>query len=325
MPMPGRHPGSAASRAVQALLVVAVAALLAVLAMTTAAHLQQRGIRSGFDFLLEPAGFTLGESLLPVDAGDPTVLAFAAGLVNTLRVAVPGAALALVIGVLAGFGRLGDNPLIRGLAGAYVNAFRNVPLLLQLLAWYFILTDLLPPADAALSLAPGVLLSKSGLALPWWGEAGFELPVAAGFGIEGGARLTPEYLAMLIGLALYSAAYIAETLRAAVVALPAGQRLAALALGMTPRLAFRLVLLPQAWRAALPPVTSQLLNLFKNASLAVAIGYPDLVSVAGTSLNQTGRAIECLVIVITVYLLLSLAAAALSHRLEARVLRGGVA
>jgi general L-amino acid transport system permease protein len=108
-------------------------------------------------------------------------------------------------------------------------------------------------------------------------------------------------------------------------ALPPGQRLAALAMGMTPRQAFRLVLLPQAWRAALPPVTSQLLNLSKNASLAVAIGYPDLVSVAGTSLNQTGRAIECLAIVIAVYLLLSLAGAALSHRLERRSLRGGVA
>ena len=195
-------------------------------------------------------------------------------------------------------------------------------LLLQLLAWYFILTDLLPAADAALRLGPGVYLSKSGLALPWWGEQGFEPPEIAGFGIEGGARLTPEYLAMLLGLVLYSAAYIAETLRAAVEALPPGQRLAALAMGMTPRQAFLLVLLPQAWRAALPPVTSQLLNLFKNASLAVAIGYPDLVSVAGTSLNQTGRAIECLSIVIAVYLLLSLAAAALSHRLEARSLRG---
>ncbi len=95
-----------------------------------------------------------------------------------------------------------------------------------------------------------------------------------------------------------------------------------IALGMTPRQAFTLVLLPQAWRAALPPVTSQLLNLFKNASLAVAIGYPDLVSVAGTSLNQTGRAIECLTVVIAVYLLLSLLAAAVSHGLERRSLRG---
>lgn len=312
----------ASSRVAQALILAAVVGLFVLLAVTTAGHLEQRGIRSGFDFLLEPAGFTLGESMLPVDAGDSTLLAFVAGLLNTLRAALPGAALALGIGILAGFGRLADNPLVRGLASAYVNAFRNIPLLLQLLAWYFILTDLLPAADAAMRLAPGVFLSKSGLSVPWWGETGFEIPEPGGFGIDGGARLTPEYLTMLIGLALYSAAYIAETLRAAVLALPPGQRLAALALGMSPRRAFIDVLLPQAWRAALPPVTSQLLNLFKNASLAVAIGYPDLVSVAGTSLNQTGRAIECLVIVIAVYLLLSLAAAAISHRLEQRNLKG---
>ncbi|MDD2990098.1 MAG: ABC transporter permease subunit [Zoogloea sp.] len=314
-----KHP---ARLAWQALLLLALLVLGGLLVTTTAGHLQERGIRSGFDFLLEPAGFALGESLLPFDSGDSTLRAFAAGLLNTLRVALPGALLAVVVGVVVGFGRLGDNPLVRALAGVFVNGVRNVPLLLHLLAWYFILTDLLPAADAALRLAPGVFLSKSGLALPWWGEAGWELPEPAGFGIDGGARLTPEYLALLIGLSTYSAAYIAETLRGAVQALPPGQRLSALALGMTPRQAFVLVLLPQAWRAALPPVTSQLLNLFKNASLAVAIGYPDLVSVAGTSLNQTGRAIECLLIVIGVYLLLSLLAAALSHRLERRSLRG---
>ena len=111
------------------------------------------------------------------------------------------------------------------------------------------------------------------------------------------------------------------SLRAAVSALPAGQTLAGLALGMRPRQTFFLVLLPQAWRAALPPVTSQLINLAKNASLGVAVGYPDLVSIAGTTLNQTGRAVECLSIVIAVYLCLSLAGAALSRRLERAALR----
>ncbi|MDD3353539.1 ABC transporter permease subunit [Zoogloea sp.] len=91
--------------------------------------------------------------------------------------------------------------------------------------------------------------------------------------------------------------------------------------GLSPPQAFWLVLLPQAWRAALPPVTSQLLNLFKNASLGVAIGYPDLLSVAGTSLNQTGRALECLSIVIGIYLLLSLLAATVAARLERRQYR----
>jgi general L-amino acid transport system permease protein len=101
-------------------------------------------------------------------------------------VALPGVALALAVGILTGFARMGDNPLVRGLASAAIDAFRNVPLLLQLLAWYFILTDLLPrPTRPA--PGPGVFLSKSGLALPWWGEAGFEIPEPAGFGIDGGA------------------------------------------------------------------------------------------------------------------------------------------
>lgn len=306
---------------VQALIVAACVAALAGLVDTTARHLAERGIRSGFDFLLEPAGFSIGESPLPFAADDILLRAFAVGLLNTLRVALPGAVLALGIGIVVGLLRLSAHPLARGLGAAYVHAVRNLPLLLHLLAWYFVLTDLLPAADAPLHPLPGVFLSKSGLALPWWGDDGLELPAPGDFGIDGGARLTPEYLALLAGLALYAAAYIAETLRAAVSALPAGQTLAGLALGMRPRQTFFLVLLPQAWRAALPPVTSQLINLAKNASLGVAVGYPDLVSIAGTTLNQTGRAVECLSIVIAVYLCLSLAGAALSRRLERAALR----
>jgi general L-amino acid transport system permease protein len=188
-----------------------------------------------------------------------------------------------------------------------------------------VLTDILPTADQAIRIGNAFFLSKSGFALPWWSEGALDIPYPGRFGIEGGARLTPEYLAMLCGLTFYTAAYIAETLRASIQALPVGQSLAALALGMTRAQAFRRVLLPQAWRAALPPITSQLLNLFKNASLAVMIGYPDLVSVAGTTLNQTGRAIECIVIVIGVYLSLSLVFAALSAAFERRSLRGSVA
>ena len=121
------------ARLAQALILAAFLGLAALLAVTTAEHLAQRGIRSGFDFLLEPAGFALGESLLAFEPEDTTLRAFAAGLANTLRVAVPGVLLALAVGVLTGFARMGDNPLVRGLASAAIDAFRNVPLLLQLL------------------------------------------------------------------------------------------------------------------------------------------------------------------------------------------------
>ena len=316
--------GRARTVLLQALLLALLVALAALLVASTAEHLRERGIRSGFDFLWQEAGFSLSETVFPFSADDSALQAFIAGWLNTLRVAIPAALLALLLGLLVGFSRLSRNFLLRSLARLYVEAFRNVPLLLLLLACYFVLTDVLPPADQALKFASGFYLSKAGFALPWWVDGALELPQPGRFGLEGGARLTPEYLAMLCGLLLYTAAYIAETIRASVQALPVGQTWAARALGMTPLQVFRLVLLPQAWRAALPPITSQLLNLFKNASLAVVIGYPDLVSVAGTTLNQTGRAIECIVIVIGVYLTLSLLLAALSRFLERRNLRAAL-
>jgi general L-amino acid transport system permease protein len=143
--------------------------------VTTAEHLAQRGIRSGFDFLLEPAGFALGESLLPFDAGDTTL---------RLRRRACSTPCAWPCPARRWPSRSASSPASGGwpttrwcaASPAPIDAFRNVPLLLQLLAWYFILTDLLPAADAALRLAPGVFLSKSGLALPWWGDGGFEIP-----------------------------------------------------------------------------------------------------------------------------------------------------
>jgi general L-amino acid transport system permease protein len=309
------------SRLLQAGVLLGLAALVWLLAGLTARHLAERGIQSGYDFLAAPAGFALAESPIAFEPSDTTLRAFGAGLGNTLKVALPAGLLALGLGIGLGFGRLSAHPLLSRAAALPVQLVRRLPLLLQLMAWYFVLTELLPAADAPLAPLPGVWLSKSGLALPWWSPAGWELPQPEGFGISGGAQLSPEYLSLLLGLACYSAAYLAETLRGAVQALPPGQAQAGLALGMRPGQVFRHILLPQAWRAALPPTTSHLLNLLKNASLGVAIGYPELVSVAGTSLNQTGRALECLSIVIGVYLLLSLAGAGLSHRLETRLAR----
>jgi general L-amino acid transport system permease protein len=315
--MQGRH---RRELGIQALLAAVVLAALWWLLDVTAANMAERGIRSGFGFLLEPAGFAIGESLLPFDSADSTLMALAAGLANTLRVAVPAIVISSVLGTLIGLGRLSPNLLLRGLCAAYVETLRNVPLLLQLLAWYFVVTDLLPLASEAQQLAPYVFLSKSGLALPWpGGDSGlFDLPLRGDMGIAGGAALTPEFLALLLGLSLYTAAYVAETVRAGIQAVPRGQSDAALALGMTRIQLFRLVLLPQALRSIIPPLTNQHLSLTKNASLAVAIGYPDLVSVANTTLNQTGRAAECIALIMAVYLILSLLTAWLSGWLERR-------
>ncbi|HIJ38075.1 MAG TPA: ABC transporter permease subunit [Rhodospirillaceae bacterium] len=163
-----------------------------------------------------------------------------------------------------------------------------------------------------------VTLLILGLPLLGYGVCGlrlsFEIPVLQGFNFSGGATVTPEFAALLMGLVIYTAAFIAEIVRAGIVAVPPGQIEAALSLGLSRFLTLRLVLLPQSLRVIVPPLTSQYLNLTKNSTLAVAIGYPDLVSVANTAINQTGQAVEGVVIIMLVYLLVSLALSAAMNR-----------
>ena len=132
-------------------------------------------------------------------------------------------------------------------------------------------------------------------------------PVKGEFAIENGGSLTPEFLSVLLGLTVYTAAFVAEVVRSGIQSVARGQGEAASALGLNPNQTMRLVMLPQALRVIIPPMTNQFLNLTKNSSLAVAIGYPDVVSIANTALNQTGRAVECIAIVMLVYLTTSLA------------------
>lgn len=131
--------------------------------------------------------------------------------------------------------------------------------------------------------------------------------------VEGGAALSPEFMAVLLGLVLYTAAFIAEVVRAGIASVPKGQHEAGASIGLSRARAMRLIVLPQALRLIIPPLTNQYLNLTKNSSLAVAIGYPDVVSIANTSLNQSGRAVECIAIIMLVYLTLSLITSALMN------------
>lgn len=341
-------------------------------------NMRVRGIQSGFDFLRQQAGFTIGESLFPFDSAESYVKAFAVGVANTLRVALAGIALATFIGTLVGVGRFSRNLLVRSLCAAYVECFRNIPVLLQLLVWYLVLTEFLPGVGQEWQAGP-FFLSKGGLNFPvpvwsaaqawtvgglgagillaWayrrWARRKFEatgearsmfwtplsiavlatllgwivggapaaldVPVKGEFAVEHGGALTPEFLALWLGLSLYTAAFIAEVVRSGIAAVPRGQSEAAAALGLDSRLEIRLVLMPQALRVIIPPLTNQYLNLTKNSSLAVAIGYPDVVSIANTAMNQTGRAVECIAIIMAVYLTLSLATSALMNWYNARV------
>jgi general L-amino acid transport system permease protein len=149
-----------------------------------------------------------------------------------------------------------------------------------------------------------------GLPLVVWAAMGaptaMEIPEMSGFDFQGGKVLSPEFAALLLGLSTYTAAFIAEVVRAGILAVDKGQNEAAMALGLHTGQRLRLVTLPQALRVIIPPMTSQYLNLTKNSSLAVAIGYPDLVAVANTTMNQTGQAIEAIAILMAVYLTISL-------------------
>ena len=128
--------------------------------------MQARGIKSGFDFLAQPAGFDIGESLIAYDALDPYWKAFLVGIVNTLRVAIVGIVCATILGTLLGVGRFSRNAIVRGLCYGYVELFRNVPVLIQLLIWYLVFTEVLPPITDAPSIADMFFLSKAGLSFP---------------------------------------------------------------------------------------------------------------------------------------------------------------
>ena len=135
----------------------------------------------------------------------------------------------------------------------------------------------------------------------------FEIPVLKGFNFKGGMVIRPEFIGMLLGLSIYTAAFISETVRSGIISVSKGQREASQALGLKNNLVMRLIVIPQALRVIIPPLTSQYLNLTKNSSLGIAIGYADLVhGFGGISLNQTGRAIEIMLMVMLTYLTISL-------------------
>lgn len=356
----------------QIVAIASIAGFLWLLVTNTLGNMRRRGIQSGYDFMSQPFGFDVSETLIPYDLMSTYWTAFGIGLANTLKVAIIGIVLATLLGTLLGIGRFSTNFLVRKVCYVYVEIFRNIPVYLQLLIWYIVFTETLPAFDNAWEIG-NTYLSKGGFAFPWpvWklgqslalvgvllGLAGsyfyaksarhhFDktgqrrpvLPVAASiivglavlgwlaggapsewstpekgiFQVEGGAKFSPEFLSLLVGLVLYTASFIAEIVRSGIASVSLGQHEAAASLGLNKSLSMRLVALPQALRVIIPPLTSQYLNLTKNSSLAVAIGYPDLVSIANTSLNQTGRAIEALSIVMAVYLTLSLITALLMN------------
>ncbi|MGY8937244.1 MAG: amino acid ABC transporter permease [Alphaproteobacteria bacterium] len=353
----------------QMILLAAFLGFTAYIVSNTVHNLQERGIASGFGFLTTPAGFDVGISPFikysPTTATHGTVLLV--GIQNTLVVAILGCILATIVGFFIGVMRLSSNWLVAKLAYFYVEALRNIPLLLQLIFWWHICINILPQVRQTLNFADTILLNNRGLFLPapipedgfgtvWiaisvaliatyvmvrWahkrqdatgepfpylfaslgiliGVPGvvflivgaplhFEYAVTTRFSLKGGLVIPPEFLALLMGLVLYTGAFIAEIVRSGIQAVNHGQTEAARALGVKPGITMRLIIIPQALRVIVPPLTSQYLNLTKNSSLSLAIGGSEIVAVfMGTSLNQAGQAIEIIAITMCFYLTVSL-------------------
>ncbi len=333
----------------------------------TTSNLEHRGITTGFDFLTQEAGFGILQSLVEYDETHTFGKTFVVGLMNTALVAVLGVIFATIVGFLVGVGRLSSNWLIARLSTVYVEIFRNIPILLQILFWYIAVLSVLPSPRQSIEFGDSVFLNLRGLYLPapvfedgalWIGIAALvacvlafcisrrgkkrqvltgqtlpsfriglaliitlptlawlvtgqpvsmEVPELKGFNFRGGIAVIPELMALLLGLTLYTASYIAENVRAGIEAVSHGQKEAAEALGLSEGRTMRLVVIPQAMRVIIPPLATNYMNLIKNSSLGIAAGYPDLVNVfMGTTLNQTGQAVEIVFMTMAVYLSLNL-------------------
>ena len=295
---------------VQGVVALAVGVVVAFLLSNLLLNLTARGLLLSWSWLGQPAGFDLAETILPFDASLPYWRAMLAGLVNTLRVVIAGLVGATVLGTLIGTASFSSNGLLRGLARVYVEVIRNIPLLLQLIFWYFVVFLALPNGTDAIQL-PGVVMAKSGLFLgdPQLVNGVWQAPL----------RFTVEFGALLTGLVAYSAAFIAEVVRGGIASVPKGQWEAASSLGFAPLLTLRRIVLPQALRVILPGLNSQYISLAKNSSLAVACGFTDLYSVSETTLNQTGRAVEVMLILLGSYLVIDLVISALMNGLNGLV------
>jgi general L-amino acid transport system permease protein len=284
----------------QGLAVVLILSSLVFLGFNLVTNLNRLGLSINFNDFKNQAGFEINEKLIPFNPqSDSYWRAFLVGLLNTLRVIVAGIIPATILGFLVGIGGLSDNWLLRQLSAVYTQLLRNLPLLIIL--YFFYLAGFLSlPKGEGINLL-GITFSNSGI--NFWGV----LPISSEFG------------ALLLGLTLYTSSFIAEIVRSGIQSVAKGQWEAARALGLKPIPTLRLVILPQAFRAIVPSLGNEYLKLAKNSSLALAVGYQDLYSVASTTYNQTGRAVEMMLLIMASYLLISLTIALLLNLYNRRV------
>ena len=340
----------------------------------TVANLAALGKDFNFGFLGQRAGYDISQKLIPYTNDSTHGRAALVGILNTLLVAFLGCITATIIGIFMGVLRLSSNWLVARLASVYVEMFRNVPVLIWIMALMAIITDIAPaPAafrgeNASASMLFGSFaVTNRGIYSPWpvlgqgWqivalvfllslaairlfsiyahrrqeatGEIlpsfwiklaiflipvliadflmgnpiSLDYPVLQRFNFQGGGFIDKALIALWFALALYTGSFIAEIVRAGIQAVPKGQSEASAALGLRPGRAMRLVILPQALRIIIPPLISQYLNLTKNSSLAIVVGYADVrATLGGITMNQTGRELESMLLLMGFYLVVSL-------------------
>ena len=337
----------------------------------TAHNLEVRGMATGFGFISSSAGFDTDFKLVEYTPGVGSYgQIFLIGILNTLLVSFFAIILSTFLGFFIGVMRLSSNWLVAKVALTYVEIFRNIPLLIQIVFWYIGVFSLLPVVKKSLDLSfgtgnlilnnrgfyfsspvPGdlfwmtivafvigiigavvyklrakklqdstgkqtkvllpVLAAVIGLPLIVYFITGqplaWDVPMLKGFNYVGGTSVPPAFLALLVSLSIYHAAHIAESVRAGILSVNRGQHDAGMGIGLKPGKVIRLVIIPQAMPAIVPPLISNWLNTVKNSSLAIAIGYSDVVSLfMQTTLNQVGHAVEIVGMTMAFYMAVSL-------------------
>lgn len=387
------------SMTIQVIAMIGFVSIVFWLISNTITNLNNLGKPVEFGFLFEPSSYDINQRLVEYNSRDSHLRASFVGVLNTLVVAFLGCITATIIGVLVGIARLSKNWLVSRIMTVYVEAFRNVPVLLWIVLAMAILIEGLPApkafrgdnATASLELFDSVAFTNRGVYIPepifsngignialfgqsslrfnlsldlilivailiasfsisvwikrranriqeatgdrpttWYLRLGVViLPIALvfwllgfhlgypelkGFNFKGGTHLRNSLIALWLALSLYTAAFIAEIVRGGILAISRGQTEAAASLGLRPNRIMNLVVLPQALRVIIPPLISNYLNLTKNSSLAIAVGYMDVTgTLGGITLNQTGRELECILLLMLVYLAISLSISAVMN------------
>lgn len=367
----------------QAIVISVVAVLLIGMVLNARAALDAQGLTTGFGFLDRSTGWDFSFSVLPYSISDTYKKTLTIGVLNTLLLGFLGIFFATLIGILIGLIRTSSNALFAFLGTVYVEIFRNVPLILQAVFWYSIVSHL-PRPRSAIAVGESVFLSSRGIYFPvlnislyavaaivaaiilWmvfllWLRDRIKLPATfrrikkigwcllpllllviviigripetpwlnvpelKGLNFKGGMRMPPELSALVIAIALYGGAYIGEVVRAGLMSVPRGQIEAGFVNGLSPWHLFSRIRLPLAFRAVLPSLTNQYVQLMKATTIGLVVGFSDFFFIVSTSINQSGQTLELLAILMIGFLIINLSIAFVMNALNRKLALKGYA